>query len=134
MNMTKLSISYTDAADRDALYLSKNEITSDVIHAMLNDLETDAAILEIDYDDNSLSVEFDKQRDAFIGWYNVFEDEFYFLDNGSGGTECVDLLVNVCPEERMMCYAMDDIKAIVSHFCETGQLHPAFTWILDNEI
>ena len=81
-------------------------------------------------DDYWLEVEFSEERGAFIGWGNPDEEIFYF-DNGSGNTDSVDLIINVCPEERMMCYDPDVIKDIVNYFCETGLRNPNYNWIED---
>ena len=35
----------------------------------------------------------------------------------------VELKVNVCPEERMMCYDAEGLKKIVFYFCETGEMN-----------
>ena len=81
-------------------------------------------------EDYALEVEFSEGRAAFIGWLNS-DEEVYYFDNGSGNDEPVDLLINVCPEERMMCYDADVIKDIVYYFCETGQRNPKYNWIED---
>lgn len=77
-----------------------------------------------------LEVEFSSDRNAFIGWLNGDEEIFYF-DNGSGCTESVELRINVCPEERMMCYDPDVLKEIVLFFCESGLRHPGYNWLQD---
>ena len=107
------------------------DISQSHVDGILKGLESEICSIEIDCDNFSLSVEFDKHRAAFIGWYDESNDEFYYPDNGSGNTETVDLLVNVCPEERFMCYDMADIKAIAAYFCETGGRNPHYTWALD---
>lgn len=78
--------------------------------------------------DNSLEVEYSKSRAAFIGWISGDEEVFYY-DNGSGNEEPVDLIINVCPEERMICYDPDIIKDIVCCFCKTGERNPKYKWI-----
>ena len=81
-------------------------------------------------EDYSLEVEFSAERNAFIGWLNG-DDEIYYYDNGSGNTDSVALLINVCPEERMMCYDRNVLKEIVLYFCESGLRHPGYKWIKD---
>lgn len=81
--------------------------------------------------DFSLEVEYSEDRAAFIGWIDESSDEVYYFDNGSGNDEPVDLIINVCPEERMMCYDPDIIKEIVYYFCETGSRNPKYNWIED---
>ena len=80
--------------------------------------------------DYVLEVEFSADRHAFIGWLNGDEEVCYF-DNGSGQTDSVELLINICPEARMMCRDPDVLKEIVLYFCETGQRSPRFQWIRD---
>lgn len=53
------------------------------------------------------------------------------FDNGSGNKKPVDLIVDVCPEERMMCYEDKAIRDIVFYFCETGKRDPRYGWIED---
>ena len=91
----------------------------------------DETIFECEIDDYSLNVEFSKEGDAFIVWVNSYDDEIYYFDNGSGNTESVDLMINVCPEERMMCYDMEILKDIVLYFCETGMNSPDYDWTED---
>ena len=67
-----------------------------------------------------LEVEFSEARSAFIGWLSGEEDIFYY-DNGSGDKEPAELLINVCPERRMMCHDAEIIRDIVYYFCETGE-------------
>ncbi len=81
--------------------------------------------------DNALEVEFSESRAAFIGWILDDGEEIYYFDNGSGNKEAVDLLINCCPEERMMCYDPDVIRDIVYYFCETGERNPKYNWIED---
>ena len=50
------------------------------------------------------------------------------VKNG-GHKKPVDLLINVCPEERMMCYKLESIVDIVMYFCETGARDPMYDWI-----
>lgn len=80
--------------------------------------------------DCALEVEYSKERAAFIGWLNGDEEVFYY-NNGSGNDKPVDLIINVCPEERMMCYDAEVIKDIVYYFCETGERNPKYDWIED---
>lgn len=81
-------------------------------------------------DDYCLEVEFSEERHAFIGWLNG-EEEIFYYDNGSGNTDSVDLLINVCPEERMMCYDPCVLREIVFYFCEKGLKNPKYNWIED---
>lgn len=131
MHIDALSINYLREAFKDDLDLDEGEVTPRHSQALLKELTSEIRDAEIFWGDFSLTVEFDKNRAAFIGWYDECNDEFYYPDNGSGNTEPVDLLVNVCPEERFMCYDMANIQAIVAHFCETGQRNPDYTWVLD---
>ncbi len=50
-------------------------------------------------------------------------------NNGSGNMDSVSLLINVCPEERMMCYDLNILKDIVAYFCETGLRNPKYNWM-----
>lgn len=77
-----------------------------------------------------LEVEFSEARSAFIGWLSGEEDIFYY-DNGSGDKEPAELLINVCPEGRMMCHDAEIIRDIVYYFCETGERNPKYQWIED---
>ena len=81
-------------------------------------------------DDYCLEVEFSPDGDAFIGWLNS-DEEIYYFDNGSGNTDSVPLRINICPEERMMCYDRNVLKDIVMYFCETGLRNPKYNWIQD---
>lgn len=78
----------------------------------------------------ALEVEFSADRHAFIGWIGGDEEVWYF-DNGSGRTDSVDLLINVCPEARMMCCDPAVLREIVLYFCECGQRNPKYQWIQD---
>ena len=91
----------------------------------------DDDIVELEIGDNCLHIEFSEEGHAFIGWIDTYNDENYYFDNGSGNTESVDLIVNVCPQERMMCYDQNVLKEIVLYFCETGLRNPKFNWIED---
>ena len=84
-------------------------------------------------DESCLEVEFSPDGNAFIGWLNG-DEEVYYFDNGSGNTEPVTLRINICPEERMMCYNPDALKEIVLYFCETGLRHPKYRWIRDEVV
>jgi len=81
-----------------------------------------------------ISVEFNKEKAAFIGWVDEYNDDISYFDNGSQNIYSVDLIINACPQERMMCYSLKDIKAIIVHFCKTGEKHPSFRWISDADI
>lgn len=85
-------------------------------------------LFECHIGDYCLSVEFAADGSAFIGWLNG-DEEVYYFDNGSGHKKPVDLLINVCPEERMMCYKLESIVDIVMYFCETGARDPMYDWI-----
>lgn len=130
-NIDALSVNYLNETHKEDFDLGEGEVTPQHIPSFLQELESEIRDAEIYRGDFSLSIEFAKNRSAFIGWYDECNDEFYYPDNGSGNTEPVDLLVNVCPEERFLCYEMADIKAIVAHFCETGERSPHYTWVLD---
>ena len=80
--------------------------------------------------DHYLEVEFSPDGNAFIGWLNG-DEEIYYYDNGSGNTESVALRINICPEERMMCYDPTVLKDIVMYFCKTGLQNPEYKWIPD---
>lgn len=77
-----------------------------------------------------LEVEFSADGNAFIGWLNG-DEEIYYFDNGSGKTESVPLRINICPEERMMCYDREVLKEIVQYFCKSGLRNPKYNWIRD---
>lgn len=81
-------------------------------------------------DDYCLEIEFSPDGNAFIGWLNG-DEEVYYFDNGSGNTVSVPLRINICPEERMMCYDRDVLKDIVMYFCKTGLRDPKYNWIPD---
>lgn len=83
--------------------------------------------------DTSLEVEFSKDRAAFIGWINEYDGEVFYFDNGSGNDEPVDLIINICPEERMMCYDPNAVKKIVYCFCQTGERCSEYSWIQEEE-
>ena len=90
-------------------------------------------IVEYIFDDYSLYIEFSEEGNAFVGWINSYDDENYYFDNGSGNTEMVELKVNVCPEERMMCYDAEALKEIVLYFCETDEMNPKYNWIEEQD-
>ena len=91
----------------------------------------DSEIVEYEFDDYCLYIEFSEEGNAFVGWIDMCNEENYYFDNGSCNTESVDLIVNVCPEERMMCYDSNILKDIVRYFCETGLRNPKYNWIED---
>lgn len=91
--------------------------------------QLDTFACEIEY--TWLSVEFSSTRAAFIGWGDEFSDTVYYFDNGSHQRCSVDLLINVCPQERMLCYDTKALKEIVTYFCQTGQRCPKYNWIED---
>lgn len=80
-------------------------------------------------DDAGLEAEFDMDGAAFIGMVNEAAGKAYYFDNGSGNEEPVDLMENVCPAEKMMCYDKEAAADIIIHFCSTGELHPEYNWI-----
>lgn len=131
MKVTHYFVEYCTGSEGIPELELPGDISEIHVKGILKGLEKEIRSIEIDCDNFSLSVEFDKRRAAFIGWYDEFNDEFYYPDNGSGNSEPMDLLVNVCPEERFLCYDMADIKAIVAHFCETGERNPNYMWELD---
>ncbi|MBR3058268.1 MAG: SMI1/KNR4 family protein [Clostridiales bacterium] len=88
-------------------------------------------IVEMEIGDLCLHIEYSEDGHAFIGWIDTYNDEFYYFDNGSGNTESVELIVNVCPQERMMCYDPNVLKEIVLYFCEAGLRNPKYNWIKD---
>lgn len=78
-----------------------------------------------------LQVEYSENRSAFIGWSDDESEEIFYFDNGSKNTKSVDLLINICPEERMMCYEDKMIRDIVYYFCETGKRNLKYNWMED---
>ncbi|MCI8945640.1 MAG: hypothetical protein HFI91_01080 [Lachnospiraceae bacterium] len=84
-----------------------------------------------DVGDNAMEIEFSPEGAAFIGWIDTYNDSIFYYDNGSGNREVVDLMINCCPEERMMCYDQEILKEIVYYFCETGERNPRYNWIED---
>lgn len=82
-------------------------------------------------DDYTLYVEFSEDRAAFIGYIYKDGEEIFYFDNGSENKKAVDLIINCCPEERMMCYDSEIIKDIVYYFCETSKRNPKYNWIED---
>lgn len=78
-----------------------------------------------------LQIEFSKDRAAFIGWGDEYTEDVFYFDNGNGNKNSFDLIINVCPEERMMCYDDKIIRDIVFYFCETGKRNPKYNWIED---
>ena len=86
-------------------------------------------IVEFEFDDYALYVEYSEEGNAFIGWIDTCNEENYYFDNGSGNTEMVELKINACPQERMMCYDAEALKEIVLYFCETGEMNPKYNWI-----
>ena len=77
----------------------------------------------------AMEVEFSETGAAFIGVVNEITDTVYYFDNGSGGEESVELLINFCPAEKMMCYDKDTITDIIMHFCATGEKSSKYKWI-----
>ena len=75
-----------------------------------------------------MEVEFSEEGAAYITLTNEITGTVYSLDSGSGGEEPVELLINVCPAEKMMCYDKEVISDIVMHFCATGEKNPKYTW------
>ena len=80
---------------------------------------------------SSMEVEFSDEGAAFIGVVNELTDTAYYYDNGSGGDKPVELLINVCPAEKMMCYDKDTITDIIMHFCATGEKSSKYKWITE---
>ena len=76
-----------------------------------------------------LEAEFDPNGAAFIGVVNEINGTAHYFDNGSGNEEPVELMINVCPAEKMMCYDKEAAADIIMHFCNTGNLHPKYNWI-----
>ncbi|MBP5529452.1 MAG: hypothetical protein J6X80_05315 [Lachnospiraceae bacterium] len=105
---------------------SENAPSVEEIMAKLN-----SDIVDYEFDDYCLHIEFSEEGNAFVGWINTYNEENYYFDNGSGNTEMVELKVNCCPEERMMCYDPEALKEIVLYFCETGERNPKYNWIED---
>ncbi|MDD6656249.1 MAG: hypothetical protein PUE95_02930 [Lachnospiraceae bacterium] len=106
------------------LFINGEKInTKDQIDAFYNEARFSCTI-----NDYALEVEFSIDGAAFIGWLNC-EEEIFYYDNGSGNKDSVNLLINVCPEERMMCYDLNILKDIVAYFCETGLRNPKYNWI-----
>ena len=117
----------TGGSLKENLTVNRKQVSNEEeIMALLND-----DIVELEIGDHCLHIEFSEDGHAFIGWIDMYNDENYYFDNGSGNTESVDLIVNVCPEERMMCYDQDVLKEIVLYFCETGLRNPKYNWIED---
>ena len=79
----------------------------------------------------ALEAEFDPNGAVFIGVVNEISGVIHYFDNGSGNEEPVELMINVCPAEKMMCYDKDAAADIILHFCNTGELHPKFKWIVE---
>ena len=84
-----------------------------------------------DREESGLDVEFSEAGAAFIVWTDMEQEEVYYFDNGSGNVNSVELLINACPEERMMCYDFEIIKDIIFYYCETGERNPKYNWIKD---
>ena len=76
-----------------------------------------------------LEAEFAPDGAAFIGVVNELTGEIHYFDNGSGSEESVELMINVCPAEKMMCYDKEQAADIILHFCNTGEVHPKYNWI-----
>ena len=76
-----------------------------------------------------LEAEFDPDGAAFIGVVDEVSGKAHYFDNGSGNEEPVELMINVCPAEKMMCYDKEAAADIIMHFCNTGNLHPGYKWI-----
>lgn len=72
---------------------------------------------------------FDEKGAAFISVTNKNNGKTSYIDNGSGNDEPVELMANVCPAEKMMCYDKAEAADIILHFCNTGDLHPKYKWI-----
>lgn len=77
----------------------------------------------------AMEIEFSETGAAFIGVVNETTGTVYYFDNGSGGEEPVELLINICPAEKMMCYDKDTITDIIMHFCATGEKSSKYSWI-----
>lgn len=78
---------------------------------------------------SGLEAEFAPDGAAFIGVVNEANGMASYFDNGSGSEEPVELMINVCPAEKMMCYDKEAVTDIIMHFCITGELHPKYQWI-----
>lgn len=77
----------------------------------------------------SLEAEFDHDGAAFIGVKNEISGKTCHIDNGTGSEEPVELMENVCPARKMMCYDREAAADIILHFCNTGNLHSGYKWI-----
>ena len=76
-----------------------------------------------------LEAEFDPNGAAFIGIVNDASGKAHYFDNGSGSEEPVELMINTCPAEKMMCYDKEMAADIIMHFCNTGNLYPKCEWV-----
>lgn len=80
-------------------------------------------------DTAALEAEFDLEGAAFIGVVNEDEGIVRYFDNGSGDERPVELMINVCPAGKMMCYDKYDTADIIMHFLLTGELQSKYMWI-----
>lgn len=134
--MTTLGVYFLDGThfhvgDQYGKLQTHQIISDDLLQSVIHRLPTDVRQLTMEHDNGvCLEMEFGKQRECFIGF--IYDEEtIYYFDNGSGNQEPRDLIVNVCPQERMLCYSMDDILTIVNHFFRTGVKDKQYQWIAD---
>ena len=78
-----------------------------------------------------LTAEFDPNGAAFIGVTNEISGKTCHIDNGNGCEEPVELMEDVCPAAKMMCYDKEAAADIILHFCNTGNMHPGHSWVED---
>ena len=87
--------------------------------------------LSCNVEDVGLEAEFDQQGAAFIGIVDENNGTVHYFDNGSGDEKPVELMINVCPAGKMMCYDKYDTADIILHFCLTGELQSKYKWIVE---
>lgn len=137
MKCTHITVYYTDNR-KPSLLKNPDGIPRAQLDPLLSGLAQDIEHFMCDIEGEeanvSLDVEFSPARDAFIGWVDEYNESVWYYDNGSGETEPVDLLVNGCPQARLMCRSRSDTAAIITHFCETGERWPGCKWVPDEAI
>lgn len=137
MKCTDLTVSFADKTKKAKHLHNPNGIDRHKLDALLQQLDEMIYIgCDIDASDEALGLEaeFSTGHAAFFGWCDHLIDEIWYYNNGSEDLEPVDLIINGCPQARLLRRAPEEIAAIITHFCETGERWPGCNWICDDAI
>ncbi len=111
-----------------------SSLTDGQLEALLERAFQDMRTLAIQHENGAwMEVEFGEK-----GCFMVFSEQdgevIRYFDNGSGNHGVVDLLINCCPEERLMCYSKETLMQVIETFLKTGRQDGRFHWIDDEAL